>query len=66
VKNKAFRLQRSLVQVIVLKQFPYLEMLLCFSLNEFPITTTSEKAMANAPTIGFKKPRAAMGMATIL
>lgn len=36
------------------------------NLNELPITTTSEKAMLNAPSIGLKKPAAASGIATTL
>jgi hypothetical protein len=44
----------------------YLSTLFAFNLNEFPITTTSENAMAKAPTIGFKKPKAAIGIATTL
>ena len=34
-----------------------------FNLIEFPITITSENAIAKAPTIGFKKPNAAIGIA---
>jgi hypothetical protein len=37
-----------------------------FNRIEFPITITSENAIANAPTIGFKKPNAANGIATTL
>jgi hypothetical protein len=39
---------------------------LIFNRKELPITITSENAMAKAPTIGFKKPSAAIGMAIIL
>jgi hypothetical protein len=37
-----------------------------FNLSEFPITITSENAIVNAPIIGFRKPKAARGMAMIL
>ena len=36
------------------------------SLIEFPMTITSEKAIANAAIIGFKKPIAAIGIAITL
>src|ERR1051325_4024519 len=42
------------------------QILFVLSRMEFPITITSEKAMASAPIMGLRKPHAAMGMATTL
>lgn len=39
---------------------------LVFNRIEFPITSTSEKAIAKAPTIGFNNPATAIGIATTL
>ncbi len=53
------------VPIFLSKRYCYLSFLV-FNRIEFPITITSEKAIANAPNIGFKNPNAAIGMATTL
>ena len=47
-------------------EFLLYESFLIFNRSEFPTTITSEKAMDSAATMGFNKPTAAMGIATIL